>query len=253
MFVTSTEGFPSNTVILNIYDLMPNKYTNIISKLGIGLHHTSIEVYGVEYMFGCGAGVVVQQETKVAGGAEYRQSQILGETTFSRYEIDLLAVKFMNDRGYKGNDYHLLLKNCNHFAEEFGKKLLEGGNLVFNDEETNQEKHQLNDYTSVESTVAPAWVNRLARMGSYFICCMPQSFVKPQSISPSDEEVEEMISYEMEDSNTKNISLDAIDELLPIDDTVISDDDILLEELPKKQYVDLNKEVTFLAQHLSKK
>ena len=51
----------------------------------------------------------------------YRESIIVGETSLSREEVHSI-VQHMG-REYKGNQYHLLQRNCNHFSDDFVFKL----------------------------------------------------------------------------------------------------------------------------------
>ncbi|MCD7455799.1 hypothetical protein HAX54_029653 [Datura stramonium] len=50
---------------------------------------------------------------------------------------------------YHGDSYHLIAKNCNHFADEVCSRLT--GKPI------------------------PGWVNRLARVGSFCNCILPES------------------------------------------------------------------------------
>lgn len=51
----------------------------------------------------------------------YRESIIIGETSMSREEVHELVQKMGEE--YKGNLYHLLQRNCNHFSEDFAYRL----------------------------------------------------------------------------------------------------------------------------------
>lgn len=53
---------------------------------------------------------------------EYRESILMGETVLSPVEIGQL----INKMGYyyKGSSYHLLQRNCNHFASDLTKELV---------------------------------------------------------------------------------------------------------------------------------
>lgn len=51
----------------------------------------------------------------------YRESIIIGETSLSREEVHELVTKMGEE--YKGNLYHLLQRNCNHFSEDFAYRL----------------------------------------------------------------------------------------------------------------------------------
>eukprot|EP00191_Tetraselmis_sp_GSL018_P000103 CAMPEP_0177607354 /NCGR_PEP_ID=MMETSP0419_2-20121207/17872_1 /TAXON_ID=582737 /ORGANISM="Tetraselmis sp., Strain GSL018" /LENGTH=104 /DNA_ID=CAMNT_0019101929 /DNA_START=573 /DNA_END=887 /DNA_ORIENTATION=+ len=54
---------------------------------------------------------------------------------------------------YKGNTYHLLQRNCNHFSDELAQRL------------TNRK--------------LPGWVNRLAYIAVLLHCLLPTSIVPP--------------------------------------------------------------------------
>jgi len=60
-------------------------------------------------------------------------------------ELDKLKEK------YRGNTYNLIGRNCNHFANEFCRKILGKG--------------------------IPNWVNRVACMGYCFKCCIPSEML----------------------------------------------------------------------------
>ncbi|KAA6418649.1 MAG: hypothetical protein FRX49_07508 [Trebouxia sp. A1-2] len=109
-------------VYLNIYDLSDqNSWTY---WCGVGIFHSGLEVYGVEYAY---------------GGHEYDVSG---------------AVQEMGEQ-YKGNAYHLLQRNCNHFSNDLCVKL------------TGQP--------------APLWINRLAGMAVMLHCLIPTAWVPPLS------------------------------------------------------------------------
>ena len=68
-------GTQGTKVILNIYDLVPaNEY---LYPLGIGVHHSGVEILGSEYSFASGAGIF-QTSPKDASGARYRESIEIG-------------------------------------------------------------------------------------------------------------------------------------------------------------------------------
>nr|CAH67612.1 OSIGBa0106P14.2 [Oryza sativa] len=141
-------GSGAASVVVNVYDLTP--MNNYLYWFGLGIFHSGIEVHGVEYGFGAHefpTSGVFEVEPKNCPGFVYRRSVRMGTTGMSRAEfrsfIEKLTVK------YNGNSYHLISKNCNHFTDDVSKNLT--GKPI------------------------PGWVNRLARVGSFFNYLLPKS------------------------------------------------------------------------------
>jgi len=144
---------PSSTtaaaaVYLNIYDISPlNHY---LYWFGLGIFHSGIEVHGMEYGFGAHeypTSGVFQVEPKSCPGFIFRRTVCVGTTHMSRSQVHTSIEDLAED--YHGDTYHLIVKNCNHFTADVCKRLT--GKPV------------------------PGWVNRLARLGSFFNCVLPDS------------------------------------------------------------------------------
>ena len=131
----------------------------------IGAYHTSIDVRGFRYQFGANIGI--SRTASPHGGGDtadsirfvppngaYRESIVLGQTWSGQGEINAI-VQRMRDDGFRGDTYHLVKRNCNHFSETFAMALILGNELL---EEGNCDLRTLDKF--------PAWVNRLARIGS---------------------------------------------------------------------------------------
>ncbi len=129
----------------------------------IGAYHTSIDVRGFRYQFGANVGIT--RTASPQGGGEtadsirfvppngaYRESIVLGQTWNEQGEINAI-VQRMRDNGFRGDTYHLVRRNCNHFSETFATALILGNELL-----------EGNSVRALEKF--PAWVNRLARIGS---------------------------------------------------------------------------------------
>ncbi|KAH9300393.1 hypothetical protein KI387_011976, partial [Taxus chinensis] len=106
--------------------------------------------YGVEYAFGAHdypTSGVFEVEPKSCPGFLFRRSISLGTTDMSssgfRQFIEHMA------GSYYGDSYHLIAKNCNHFTNDVCTRLT--GRCI------------------------PGWVNRLARIGSFCNCLLPES------------------------------------------------------------------------------
>ncbi|GAB2274203.1 hypothetical protein Dimus_008970 [Dionaea muscipula] len=136
-----------SVLYLNVYDLTPmNDY---LYWFGLGIFHSGIEVHGMEYGFGAHeypSSGVFEVEPKSCPGFIFRRAILLGSTEMSPSEfrsyMEQLAGK------YHGDTYHLIGKNCNHFTNEVCLHLT--GKSI------------------------PGWVNRLARLGSFFNCLLPE-------------------------------------------------------------------------------
>ncbi|XP_028762656.1 deSI-like protein At4g17486 isoform X2 [Neltuma alba] len=157
----------SAMVYLNVYDLTP--MNNYFYMFGIGIYHSGIEVHGMEYGFGAHeypTSGVFEVEPRSCPGFIFRRSVFLGTTDMSISEfrsfMETLASK------YHGDTYHLIAKNCNHFTDEVCQQLT--GKSI------------------------PAWVNRLARVGSFCNCLLPESLQVaavahiPERLANSDDE-----------------------------------------------------------------
>ncbi|KAF9603203.1 hypothetical protein IFM89_034536 [Coptis chinensis] len=147
----SKNGASSNNrtqLFLNVYDLTP--INNYLYWFGLGIFHSGIEVHGMEYAFGAHeypTSGVFEVEPKSCPGFTFRRSVPLGSTNMSRSEFRSF-MEHLSGR-YHGDTYHLIAKNCNHFTEDVCKRLT--GKAI------------------------PGWVNRLARLGSFCNCLLPES------------------------------------------------------------------------------
>ncbi|GAB4853925.1 hypothetical protein Ancab_018134 [Ancistrocladus abbreviatus] len=147
--VKSAERSPGYApVYLNVYDLTPiNGY---VYWAGLGIFHTGVEVHGVEYAFGAHdfpTSGVFEVEPRQCPGFKFRKSIYMGTTCLDPLEVR----EFMehHSTNYKGDSYHLIVKNCNHFCDDICYRLT--GKRI------------------------PKWVNRLARIGSVCNCILPET------------------------------------------------------------------------------
>jgi deubiquitinase DESI2 len=69
-----------------------------------------------------------------------RTSLKIGSTNLTKRQVEMLIIEMGTH--YSGKNYNIISKNCNHFGDEFCKKLCNG-------------------------TGIPGWINRLAFFGNF--------------------------------------------------------------------------------------
>ncbi|MCO5553327.1 hypothetical protein L7F22_006848 [Adiantum nelumboides] len=138
----------STPIYLNVYDVTHlNRY---LYWLGLGIFHSGIEVHGVEYAFGAhdySSSGVFEVEPRNCPGFVFRRAITIGTTDKDSVEVQ----EFMEQLSlhYAGDSYNLISKNCNHFTNDVCMKLTQNS--------------------------APGWVNRLAHIGAFCSCLLPES------------------------------------------------------------------------------
>lgn len=133
-------------VLVNVYDLLEaNKYGY---DLGIGAFHSGVELWGSEYSFGhheYDSTGVFESVPQQCANAVFREQIQMGEIEITRAQVEDILDR-LRDK-YRGNTYHPLQRNCNHFSDELCQALL--------------------------AKPLPAFVNRLAGWGAFFQCLLP--------------------------------------------------------------------------------
>ncbi|XVF51811.1 hypothetical protein PTKIN_Ptkin04bG0214400 [Pterospermum kingtungense] len=108
-----------------------------------------ISIHGSEYAFGAheySTSGVFEVEPRSCPGFVFRRSVLLGSTDMSRSEFRSF-MEHLSEK-YHGDTYHLIAKNCNHFTNEVCMQLT--GKPI------------------------PGWINRLAQLGSFCNCLLPE-------------------------------------------------------------------------------
>ena len=113
----------ASPVLVNVYNLSPLN-APLLNHAGVGVHHSGVEVCGVEYSFAGGAGVF-EDAPKQAQGAEFSHAIPLGD--FEGGASDVRAAVGDMREEFGPDAYNVLLRNCNHFADAFCRRLLGKG------------------------------------------------------------------------------------------------------------------------------
>ena len=118
--------------------------------IGFGLYHTGVEIMGTEYTFASGAGIF-NATPKYAPGAIFREQIELGIYDGTTIELNKVLDELRNGK-FGPNDYNIVERNCNHFANTLCYKLL--------------------------NKQIPGYINRLADIGMCCSCLLPKSMLK---------------------------------------------------------------------------
>ena len=137
----------SERVYLNVYDLAGSSSLNdALIDVGFGTFHSGIEVYGEEFTFAAGGGIV-SHTPRAATGHVFRSSSCIGATRLSMREVEALIGRLRP--AWPGDGYDPLRRNCNSFSDALCRELVGWG--------------------------VPGYVNRLAGVGAALACLLPSS------------------------------------------------------------------------------
>ncbi|KAK9809843.1 hypothetical protein WJX72_000250 [[Myrmecia] bisecta] len=153
---------PRFPVCLNVYDIGSddNHWNSWIYCLGLGVFHSGVEIHGIEYAYGGheydAPGIFATDPKAAPGPVVFRESVVVGETDLSPEEVQQVVQSLGEE--FRGNRYHLLQRNCNHFSSNLCRRLC--------------------------GTPAPPWVNRLAGVAVMLHCLLPGTWV-PALVGPT--------------------------------------------------------------------
>jgi hypothetical protein len=154
LFLSHTQG---TKVFLNVYDLSPAN--DCLVPIGMGVHHSGVEILGTEYSFGSGGGVF-EGSPKEAQGAKFRFQVEMGAFDGGIQELRrALDTLKGHGGGFGPDDYNLVRKNCNHFANSLCWALMR--------------------------KAIPAYVNRLADLGVFCSCLLPKQMLQDAPVGGS--------------------------------------------------------------------
>ena len=158
------DDLPPNAVLLNVYDITWGNA--LLSPLGIGVHHTGVEVYGREYSYGrstSGTGIFEVAPKKCTPHV-FKESIVLGYTNINSAQLRFLVGQMSVD--WLGPDYHIVRKNCNVFSGFFAAEILsKAGDALQQPDNGVVDARDVYDGPRGLCGVLPSWVNRVATAG----------------------------------------------------------------------------------------
>jgi len=143
-------------VLLNVYDLSPSN--GYLFPIGMGLHHTGVEISGQEYSYGSQGGIY-DGPPKQAPGAQFRCQLDMGTFDGGTKELNRALDELRHNGGFGGNSYNLIRKNCNHFCNALVWQLLR--------------------------RPIPPYINRLANVGDCCSCLLPNELLNDSPVGGS--------------------------------------------------------------------
>ena len=143
-------------MLLNVYDLSPSN--DYLFPIGMGLHHTGVEVGGREYSYSSEGGIY-DGPPKQAPNARFRCQLEMGIFDGGTRELNKALDELRHNGGFGSNDYNLIRKNCNHFSNALVRQLLR--------------------------RPIPAYINRLANVGDCCSCLLPKELLADSPVEGS--------------------------------------------------------------------
>lgn len=145
-------------MLLNVYDLSPSN--DYLFPVGMGLHHSGVEIAGREYSYGSQGGIY-EGPPRQAPGARFRCQIDMGTFDGGTQELNKALDELRHNGGFGSNGYNLIKRNCNHFCNALVWRLLR--------------------------RPIPGYVNRLATVGDCCSCLLPKEMLGDSPVGGSNE------------------------------------------------------------------
>ncbi|KAF4557004.1 DeSI-like protein [Elsinoe fawcettii] len=150
---------PATEVIVHVYDLLPpSRLASLLWTLSTPLVHTSLHLPPSRHELAFGGhphpnitGVYTTPVLSPPPGARHRTTLHLGLSRLQPWELTAAIEEAC--ALFKGTEYNLLTRNCNHFTDHLARRLCGKG--------------------------LPGWCNRAAAVGVALPCLVPADWVVP--------------------------------------------------------------------------
>ncbi|CAE7519758.1 unnamed protein product [Symbiodinium sp. CCMP2592] len=115
-------------VVLSVYDVSHSEKihlaNDVLHKLGTGIFHAAVQVYGKEWSYGKTHGPstgIFSCHPRGCKAHNFRESVQMGKTRLTEEEVNA-TIESMKPE-WPGREYELLHLNCTHFSDEFCRRL----------------------------------------------------------------------------------------------------------------------------------
>jgi hypothetical protein len=126
-------------------------FSKLLPTIGMGAYHTCVEVMNDRYTFAANAGIVKTRSSSqgVPSGANYKEAIFLGACSVPNRGALQDIIQKLSESFFTPTSYHLVHRNCNHFAETFATA------IILYDSLAEPGQH-------IRLKTFPEWINRLA-------------------------------------------------------------------------------------------
>lgn len=156
----TTSDDSNATITCNNNTALATFMASVMTPMGFGAYHTSIDVNTYSYTFSARSGIVKsslsKKDSQLPPNCFFKETILLGHCTYFEKEDIPGVVNRLRQFFTENSTYHIVNRNCNHFTEVFATALILAERFA-----DVHFKGSLDSY--------PSYVNRLAKTGTIVI------------------------------------------------------------------------------------